>query len=206
MIPVVEVTLSWLFKNARGRDEKCFFKSPAFADHPEQTITVTSPDCGPANTTLTTDYTQDGIGRIPTLEWAAPDSIKGSVKEWLVVNEDPDAPLPTPICHGLYAGIPPHKTRLDPSDFAVQDDEGQSLLLKGGFYYGKNRRGTVYIPPRPLLNHGPHRYFFEVIALSEPLDKELLKTRPTREQIAEAIQGKVLGWGMWVGVAERKWS
>ncbi len=48
--------------------------------------------------------------------------------------------------------------------------------------------------------------FFEVIALSEPLDKGLLKSKITREQAAEAIKGKVVGWGMWVGSCERRWT
>lgn len=76
------------------------------------------------------------------------------------------------------------------------------------------------------MNHGPHRCksdtlvdahlvevltfnmadFYEVVALNEALPKELLQRRPTREQIAEAVQGKVLGWGLWVGKYERKWA
>lgn len=76
------------------------------------------------------------------------------------------------------------------------------------------------------MNHGPHRCksniltnaflseiitceatdFYEVVALSETLPKDLLQGRPTREQIAEAVQGKVLAWGLWVGVYERKWQ
>jgi hypothetical protein len=45
--------------------------------------------------------------------------------------------------------------------------------------------------------------FFQVVALSQPLDKALLKKRATREQVEAAIRGKVLGWGKWVCVAER---
>jgi phosphatidylethanolamine-binding protein (PEBP) family uncharacterized protein len=110
-------------------------------------------------------------------------------------------------------------------DFEVEDE--RDARLKGGFHYGKSRTGIVYIPPRPLMNHGPHRCkwnathpnsaavkaadrlppdFFQVVALSEPLDKALLKKQASRDEIAEAIRGKVLGWGMWTGVAERKWS
>lgn len=48
--------------------------------------------------------------------------------------------------------------------------------------------------------------FFYVVALSEPLDKTLIESKPSREQITEAIQGKVLAWGQWIGKCERKWS
>ncbi|KAI1661954.1 PEBP-like protein [Daldinia decipiens] len=205
MIPLIEVSLSWLFKNAKGHDAKSFFKGPAFSDFQEkQEITVTAPECGPTNSVLGVEYTHDGAGKFPALRWEAPSHIADQVKEWLLVSEDPDAPLPTPICHGIYGGIPSSKTSVEPADFEVEDPS--KALLKGGFHYGRSRNGSVYIAPRPLLNHGPHRYFFEVIALKEPLDPSLLTATTTREQINKAIIGNILGWGMWVGIAERRWG
>ncbi|KAF9875528.1 hypothetical protein CkaCkLH20_06909 [Colletotrichum karsti] len=204
MNPYVEVTLSWLLKSSRGHDAKAFCRTPAFAAHKEQTITVTSPDCGPSPAALAPAYISEGGGRIPALSWTAQPDIESKVREWLIVSEDPDAPLPTPICHGVYGGIAPDRRGVSAEDFEIED-EARSLL-KGGFHWGKGRREGVYVAPRPLMNHGPHRYFFEVVALSEQLDKKLLESRATREQVAEAINGKVLGWGMWTGSAERKWS
>ena len=101
MTAIVEVFFAFLFKNAKGRDGKAFFTTPAFADHKEQIIKINSPDCGEDGATLAVDYTADGAGTFPALEWTVPESIKGSVKEWLIVTEDPDVPLPTPICHGF---------------------------------------------------------------------------------------------------------
>lgn len=105
MQAIVEVTLSWLFKNARGRDEKSFYRAPAFADLPEPTVAVTSPEvAGPgslaAPAQLGAEHSADGAGRIPPLEWEEPEALAGKVEEWLLVVEDPDAPLPTPIVHG----------------------------------------------------------------------------------------------------------
>lgn len=99
MTTVIEVTLSWLFKNAKGRDAKSFYTRPAFAAHPEQTITLTSPDCGATNGTFGPAYVAEGGGRFPELTWATPPALEGKVAEWLLVSEDPDAPLPTPIAH-----------------------------------------------------------------------------------------------------------
>jgi phosphatidylethanolamine-binding protein (PEBP) family uncharacterized protein len=173
MRPIVEVAVSWLLKNAKGRDAKCFFTRPAFAKHAEQTIEITSPDCGPTNAQLGVDYTADGSGRCPALTWTAPPAIADRVKEWLLVSEDPDAPLPTPIAHGcvtsrpglhaiamltirrVFGGIPPSKTSVEAKDFEIEDET--KALLKGGFHYGVTRRNVPYIPPRPLMNHGPHR-------------------------------------------------
>ncbi|KAF6805851.1 hypothetical protein CSOJ01_09207 [Colletotrichum sojae] len=204
MNPYVEVTLSWLLKSSRAHDSKCFHASPAFSSHAEQTITVTSPDCGPSPAAFGPEYITEGGGRIPALSWVAPADVEKDVKEWLIVVEDPDAPLPTPICHGVYGGIAPEKRQVNAQDFEIED-EARSLL-KGGFYWGKGRREGVYVPPRPLMNHGTHRYFFQVVALGEALDKKMLEGHATREQVAEAVKGKVLGWGMWIGSCERRWK
>lgn len=48
--------------------------------------------------------------------------------------------------------------------------------------------------------------FFFVIGLSDTLDRQMLEAKATREQIAEAIQGKVVAWGQWVGSCERVWK
>lgn len=104
MHPIVEVTLSWLLSSARGRDEKSFCRSPAFKDLPEPTIEITSIDCGAGSLAepaqFRKEHSHDGEGRFPGVQWQAPRDIAGRVKEWLLVVEDPDAPLPTPIVHG----------------------------------------------------------------------------------------------------------
>ncbi|KAK2050814.1 PEBP-like protein [Colletotrichum somersetense] len=204
MLQYVEVSLSWLLKNSRGHDAKAFYTSPAFASHAEPTITVTSPDCGASPATMGPEYIAEGGGRIPTLSWETSGDLEPELREWLILVEDMDAPLPMPICHGIYGGIAPETRRVSPDDFEVEDES--KSLLKGGFHWGKGfRRDVVYVPPRPLMNHGAHRYVFQVVALNEALDKKMVEGRATRDQFVEAVKGKVLGWGMWTGSCERKW-
>lgn len=102
MTAVLEVTLSWLFSNAKGRDAKSFQMRPALEEggHREAAkVTVTSP-VGPSEAVLTTEYTADGPGRFPPLRWEVSPELADKVREWLLVCEDPDAPLPTPVAHG----------------------------------------------------------------------------------------------------------
>ena len=146
------------------------------------------------------DQSADGAGHFPSLGWPA---ASPETKEFLLVSEDPDAPLPSPIIHGIYYGIPGSTTAVTNADFEARDGEDR---LKGGFRYGKNRRGNVYIPPRPLLGHGEHRYFFTLVALNQAIDTSKLSSLPTIEEIAKAIDGNVVGWGEWIGVYERKWE
>lgn len=165
----MELTLSYLLKSSKGHDSKAFIKSAPFTEFPEPTIPMSSTDCGPSGSTLPTEYMHGGEGKIPELQW---DTVDGC-KQWLIIVEDPDAPLPTPICHGyvmfqvsfpcgvvsdicrIYLAIAASKTTFTNSDLeCIQDTKLR------GCYYGMNRRGVVYMPPRPLLNHGIHRCMY----------------------------------------------
>ena len=150
----IEYGLARMLINFRGRDEQLFFKGPAFAVCPNPTFEIESPDCGKTNCAMTDEYSQVGTGRMPELKWptASPD-----VKEWLIISEDPDAPLPAPIVHGIYYSIPPTTTSICPRDFELVEGKDKAKLLKSGFKLGKNRHSSVYTAPRPPLGHGPHR-------------------------------------------------
>lgn len=114
--------------------------------------------------------------------------------------EDPDAPLPSPIVHGIYYGISGES-----KEFGGEGVVPSGGLKAGkGFKVGRNRKGTVYIGPRPVLGHGVHRYMFDVVGLREELVG--LNECPTKEELVKAVEGKVVGWGRWMGTFERKWE
>ncbi|KAJ5239687.1 hypothetical protein N7468_004306 [Penicillium chermesinum] len=200
MLKYVEYGISRLLASAKGRDAGLFTKTAAFSKIPKPTFQLSCPEVGPPGSQMLLDHSADGKGRFPSLTWegAPPDT-----KEFLLVSEDPDAPLSRPSVHGIYYGISPAKTSVGESDFAAAQSP---YALQGGFKYGKNRRGIIYIPPRPLVGHGPHRYFFTIVALSQPVDTTHLSALPSIDEIAKDIEGKVLGWGEWTAVYERKWE
>jgi phosphatidylethanolamine-binding protein (PEBP) family uncharacterized protein len=204
----LERTLSFLFHSQRGHDAKLFPTSPAFASFPKPSLTITSPDCGASGSMLDITYTADGDSRCPSLSWSLPETIPASeVKEYLIMIQDADVPIPTPIMHAAFYHIAPSITAITPDSLVpAPTDEPQGKgknMLKGGFKYAKTLRGVPYVPPRPLRGHGPHRYFFYVVALKEGLG-EGLSVPAKKDEIARACEGKVLGWGEWIGVAERK--
>lgn len=203
MLRYVEYTLGRLLSTQRGRDAKLFHKSPAFTNLREPSLEVTCPECGPSNSIMLNKHGMDSGNQFPAISWEALKSVTG-VQEYIVIVEDPDAPLPTPIAHGVYYAIPANTRSVDNSSL---EPVGKKIAndLKGGFKLGQNRRGTVYGGPRPVIGHGPHRYFYQVIALNERVDqKGFAAAKPTRGELAKAIEGKVLAWGMWIGVFERK--
>ncbi len=189
--------------NVKGHDEKLFTKGPAFASFPEPTFEVDSPDCGPSNSIMKLEYSQLSEDRFPVLKWSTPSQ---DVKEYVLVVEDADVPLPFTPTHGLYYSIPAATTRITNSDVRAVDPAGKEKVLKGGFKLGKNLRTTYYDGPRPVLGHGPHRYFYQLVALKEPVDFEKLSATATKKELAEEIVGKVAGWGVWIGIFERKWE
>ena len=54
--------------------------------------------------------------------------------------------------------------------------------------------------------HGEHRYFYQVIALGEGLDAGRMSEVATKEELGRevSVEGRMLAWGEWIGVAERK--
>lgn len=62
----------------------------------------------------------------------------------------------------------------------------------------------MYIPARPPRGHGPHRYFFVLVSLSEKLDLERLVKVPTKQEVVAEIEGEVAEWGVWEGKYESR--
>ena len=203
VLSVIEYSLGRLFFNIKGHDDKLFTKGPAFASFREPTFEVDSPDCGPSNSIMKIEYTEFGKNLFPELKWSTPSS---DVKEYLLVVEDADVPLPFTPTHGLYYAIPATTTTITNSDVRSVDPAGKEKILKGGFKLGKNLRGNNYGGPRPLMGHGMHRYFYQLIALNEPVEIGKLSAIATKKELAQEIVGKVAGWGVWIGIHENKWD
>ncbi|KAL1626727.1 hypothetical protein SLS56_006720 [Neofusicoccum ribis] len=199
----IEYYLSKLFYSFRAHDAKLFTKLPAFAALPEPNIKLESPESGPSGSQMHVDNTQDGKGEFPHLVWSKPAGL--DVREYILICEDVDAPLPFPIAHSLFYSIPAGTTKVTHEETQVVE-AGATKSLKGGFRWVPNIRNKHYVGPRPLVGHGPHRYFYQIVALSEPLDVDVLGPKVTKQKIAQAIEGKVVGWGSWVGVYERHWK
>lgn len=187
-----ELLISWLFRSFKGRDAKLFTRVPPFSTRPP-IIEITSDVSNP----MSIEYTQDGAEKFPPLSWKTPE---GAAQLFLIV-EDPDAPLPFPIVHGLYYDIPPTVQSVTSEDF-----ENEAALNAKGVKLGKPFiSGKIYHGPRPLLNHGPHRYMYQLVALRAPLEG-LPERNATAAQVQAALKEEnIIAWGEWVGVAERKW-
>ncbi|RAH76533.1 PEBP-like protein [Aspergillus japonicus CBS 114.51] len=199
--PRIEAFLGRLLANKKGRDARLLTRCCAALRALEPTIEITSP-IGPSHSTLPLEYTPLAANRFPPLAWSLPPSVERTlVDSYVLIVEDPDAPLPSPVVHGLYYGIPGGTCEVGPEHFLVADG-GSDNRLEGQFRYGRNWHNNVWSGPRPVLEHGEHRYFFQLIALKAAV--RMKGHSVTKEQlVGELSEENVLGWGEWVGTFER---
>ncbi|MEH2567775.1 YbhB/YbcL family Raf kinase inhibitor-like protein [Bradyrhizobium sp. AZCC 2289] len=150
---------AWLGRLLRGvhaGEAKLAWSSPAFRGVPE-TLRLTSSAFAPEGP-IPRMYSGRGVGEniSPPLEWSPPPP---DAVELILVVEDPDAPLPRPFVHLLAYGISPDRRSFGAGE--LSNGAGQVL-------FGRNTgHGAGYAGPRALPAHGPHRYYFELFALSQ---------------------------------------
>jgi Raf kinase inhibitor-like YbhB/YbcL family protein len=144
-------------------------------------LTIVSPafDHG---TAIPVQYTGDGDGVSPPLEWS---SVPEGTKSFALVAHDPDAPLVTGFTHWVLYGIPASATSL-PEDVGEQYVQGVNGMGQPG-----------WVPPSPPPGHGDHFYFFHLYALDSEADdiEEGLDSATLLGRIDEHIleQARIVG-------------
>ena len=138
-------------------------------------------------------YTGEGEDVSPPLKWAgAPEE----TREFVLVVDDPDAPMREPWVHWLAYGIPPSVTSLPegkPGESLAADPPG---MREGETSFGS----TGYGGPAPPPGHGVHRYSFKVYALDAQLD---LPAGTVKADVMHAMRGHVLAKGELFGTYQR---
>jgi Raf kinase inhibitor-like YbhB/YbcL family protein len=130
-------------------------------------------------------YTCDGADISPELSWTQPPP---GTRSFALIADDPDAPGGT-WTHWIVFDLSLQTTHL--AEGAAKTDE-----LPGGARQGRNDfRKIGYGGPCPPPGN-PHRYFFKLFALDQPLG---LSPGATRQQVEKAMQGHILGQTQWVG-------
>ena len=151
------------------------------------TMTVTS-EAFDALGRIPRRHTGEGEDVSPALSWSgAPDG----TKSFAVICHDPDAPLVQPGSYGFV-----HWVLYDLPGSTTSLDEGTSEGTSGATDFGRNGYGG----PMPPEGHGPHHYYFWVLALdTEPG----LEPGLTLWQFLERVEPHVIGMNRIVGVYER---
>lgn len=179
-----------LLRGKRAGEQKLAWYHPAVAGAPESLLL-----CSPAfadGETIPTLYAGKGVGnnRSPALTWQG---IPEGTRELLLIVEDADAPLPRPFVHLIASSIDPKRSAVPEGALETPED---AVALLGRNSFGK----TVYAGPRALPGHGPHRYSFQLLALSRALRFD---APPKLTEVLAALDGAVLARGRLDGIFER---
>ncbi|MFD8418072.1 YbhB/YbcL family Raf kinase inhibitor-like protein [Streptomyces sp. NPDC059466] len=95
----------------------------------------------------------------PHLAWTA---LPPGTAQLLLVVEDIDVPMAKPAVH-CVALIDPSAGHLEPGALATRRPGPGVRVLRSTI-------GRGYHGPAPVKGHGPHRYVFQLFALSAPVD------------------------------------
>lgn len=126
---------------------------------------------------IPTLFTCEGRNVSPQIDWS---DIPKETKSLALILHDPDAPMPNGFTHWVLYNIPTNVRQIGANQaHHPQIAEGTQ---------GKNGAGKIgYTGPCPPS--GTHRYFFRLYALRSEVD---LEAGATREQLEEAMEGKVI--------------
>jgi Raf kinase inhibitor-like YbhB/YbcL family protein len=177
--------LGKLLRGFKGHDHHLAWNR---SDAAPETLVLTSPAFA-NGTPMPRRHAGVGVGAnlSPPLVIAG---VPHGTQDLLLVMEDPDAPLPRPIQH-LIARLMPATHHLP---------EG-ALGADKPVAFGKASFGhSGYGGPRPIPGHGPHRYVFQLFAVSRPLN---LPPGAGLSDYLALMQGKVLARGRLTGTYER---
>lgn len=140
------------------------------------------------------EHTEDGADLSPALSWSAPP--KGTAG-FVMIVDDPDAPVSEPWVHWILAGIPADAVSL-PGGF---HEESLPSQAPEGLVQGLNTWGTVgYRGPAPPHGHGVHHYHFKLYALDKVLP---IAQGVSKHELLELLSGHVLARGELVGTYRR---
>jgi Raf kinase inhibitor-like YbhB/YbcL family protein len=131
----------------------------------------------------------------PKITWSG---APANTAAYTVLFHDPDPVLggsaTNDVMHWMIFDIPGSANGL-PENVAKGADLPDGSKQLAGF------AGNGYMGPCAPPGHGAHHYTFEIWALSEKL---ALPATATRDQVMQAMNGKVLTKGLYVGFFEQK--
>ncbi|HKU13072.1 MAG TPA: YbhB/YbcL family Raf kinase inhibitor-like protein [Steroidobacteraceae bacterium] len=144
-------------------------------------IAVSSPAFGP-NQPIPAQYTADGAGVSPPLEWRG---VPMNAEAVVLIIEDADTLTPQSRVNAIAWDLPGSDTSLP--EGALPCASGATL-------------SATYLPPDPPPGRGPHRYAFQVFALDTV---PRFESRPGRAELLDRIKGHVIAQGVLIGTYGR---
>lgn len=187
--------LGTLLKNRRCGDTDSAWHRPNLRG--PESLSLTSRDFSEGES-IPPDHAGKRIGGrnlSPQLTWSPPPP---EATELVLVVEDLDVPTPKPAVHCLVL-IDPSRldsaNELPPGALSAREPAAGVRILRSTISRG-------YHGPEPIKGHGPHRYTFQLFALSHPVSGTGLdRARP--RAFLSALTAPVTARGRLTGTYER---
>lgn len=152
-------------------------RSLAFADHAP----------------IPSQFTADGDALSPPLHWSG---VPRNTTSLVLIVEDADAPTPEPLVHAIAVDLDPALDALPEGALDSPHHEGSGELKAGRNSYLRQR----WLPPDPPPGHGPHRYAFQLFALSGHPE---FTDAPGRGEVLDILRAHAVASGCLIGTYER---
>lgn len=136
-------------------------------------------------------YTADGEGHSPALSWK---NVPTSAVSLVLIVEDADSPTPEPLVHLIAVDIDRTRDGVAENELLEEQPEGSVNLGRNSYLR------QSWLPPDPPPGHGPHRYAFQLFALTAG---EPFAAAPGRGEIAAALGDRAIASGCLIGIYER---
>jgi Raf kinase inhibitor-like YbhB/YbcL family protein len=154
-------------------------------------IEVTSPAFA-YNALLPVQYTADGAGVSPPLEWRC---VPTDAEAIVLLVEDADSPTPQPLVHAIVWDLPGADGSLPEGALPTSRRDADTDAMGRNSYFA-----PTYLPPDPPPGHGPHRYVFQILALDVAVRFD---QPPGRSALLERIRDHVIAKGLLIARYER---
>jgi Raf kinase inhibitor-like YbhB/YbcL family protein len=154
-------------------------------------IEVTSP-AFEYNAMMPKQYTADGAGTSPPLEWRC---VPADAQAVVLLVEDADSPTPQPFVHAIVWDLPGADGSLPQGALPThRSDKDTDAMGKNSYL------APTYLPPDPPPGHGAHRYVFQIFALdvAPRFDRP-----PGRSELLERIRNHVIAKGLLIARYQR---
>lgn len=142
---------------------------------------------------MPTDYTADGPGVSPPLQWTG---VPAKAESLVLIVEDVDTPMPQPMVHAIVVDLPGADGALPAGALQSPDHDGTETLKTGR----NSLLQSSWLPPDPPPGHGPHRYAFQLFALA---GGEPFRETPGRAAVIDVLRERAIASGCLIGVYER---
>jgi Raf kinase inhibitor-like YbhB/YbcL family protein len=138
------------------------------------------------NEPIPLQYTADGAGLSPPLQWRG---VPMNAEAVVVLVEDADSPTPRPLVHAIIWDLPGSDASLPAGTLPDKRCAAKDALA------------ATWLPPDPPPGRGVHRYAFQIFALDIV---PRFESRPARAELLDKIKGHVIAKGLLIGTYERK--